>query len=73
MSLLGIIQIILGISLWVIAIIVELSWLALCFGSVIIGILLLIFAPYLLLLPMALITTPANSLLLTGSNNLSSK
>ena len=34
-----------GLVIWAVAISIELSWLAICFGTVVIGFLLLIFAP----------------------------
>lgn len=71
--LIGCIQVILGLALWGFAISVGITWIGFCFGTVIIGILLLIFAPHILLLPPALIATPANGLLFLGWNNLSKK
>jgi hypothetical protein len=44
-----------GIALIIAAFIVEILWLGFCFGSVIVGILLLIFAPGLLFLPFNII------------------
>ena len=43
----------LGIAVYIGAIILEIMWLALCFGSVILGIVLLLFAPGILLLPLS--------------------
>ncbi|GHV06621.1 hypothetical protein AGMMS50229_11740 [Campylobacterota bacterium] len=43
---------ILGIGLIVLGIVLEIAWLGFCFGSVIAVVLMLIFAPKLLLLPM---------------------
>jgi len=43
--------------------------LAFCFGSVIVGILLLIFAPYILLAPLA-IGTPGTALFVVGMGKL---
>ena len=40
-----------GIALIIAAFVVEISWIALCFGSVIVGIVLLIFAPGILIVP----------------------
>lgn len=42
---------IIGAAIIIGGIVVEVSWLALCFGTVIIGIVLLIFAPEILFLP----------------------
>ena len=43
-----------GISLWGLAIFAFVSWVIFCFGTVVIGLLLLFFAPHLLLFPLAL-------------------
>lgn len=43
-----------GISLWGVAIFAFVSWVIFCFGTVVIGLLLLFFAPHLLLFPLAL-------------------
>lgn len=61
----GIASFIAGLCIWGVAITALLSWLAFCFGSVIIGVLLLIFAPYVLLAPLA-IATPGTALLVYG-------
>lgn len=63
-------QICVGLGIWVVAISVELSWLALCFGTVVIGLLLLIFAPLVLMVPFAFIGTFANSFLFRGVDGL---
>jgi len=68
----GFIQIIVGLFLWGVAITVGISWLAFCFGSVIIGILLLIFAPHMLLLPFLLVSNYATRLLFVGWDNINS-
>jgi len=68
----GCIQIVFGLILWGVAISVGISWIAFCFGTVVIGILLLIFAPYVLLAPPAFIATPANAMLITGWLNIKS-
>jgi hypothetical protein len=59
-----------GLVIWAVAISVELSWLALCFGTVVIGLLLLIFAPLVLIAPLAFIGTFANSFLFRGVDGL---
>jgi len=61
----GVFQILAGLALWALTISLEISWLAFCFGTVIIGVLLLFFAPYVLLFPLA-IAVPANGLLFCG-------
>lgn len=63
-------RIILGLAIWVAAISVELSWLTLCFGTVVIGLLLLIFAPVVLITPMVFIGTFANAFLFRGIDGL---
>lgn len=68
----GFIQIILGLFLWGVAISIGISWLAFCFGSVIIGILLLIFAPHILSLPFLVVSNYATLLLFVGWDNLNS-
>lgn len=59
-------NIVLGLVIWVVAIFIELSWLTICFGTVVIGILLLIFAPIILITPIAFIGTFANAFLFRG-------
>lgn len=61
----GVFQVIAGVSLWALSLSLELTWVVFCFGTVIIGLLLLFFAPYVLLFPLAL-TVPANTLILGG-------
>lgn len=50
----GILQVLWGTALLITGAIAGVAWLAFCFGSVIIGVLLLIFAPDILLLPFGL-------------------
>jgi hypothetical protein len=52
----GLFQIILGAVLVVTGISLGVSWVAFCFGSVVIGILLLILAPAILVLPFGIST-----------------
>ncbi|MEL0628493.1 hypothetical protein [Psychromonas aquatilis] len=63
-------QIIVGLILWVVAISVGITWIAFCFGTVIIGILLLFFAPRILLFPPMFISVFANGFLLVGLANI---
>lgn len=70
--LIGLLSFILGFIIWCVAITALVSWLAFCFGSVIIGILLLIFAPYALLAPLA-IGTPGTALFVYGMDKLVNK
>lgn len=63
-------QISVGLVIWVVAISIELSWLAICFGTVVIGLLLLIFAPLVLIAPLAFIGTFSNTFLFRGVDGL---
>lgn len=62
-------QVIIGLLLWVVAISVGITWIGFCFGTVIIGILLLFFAPRILILPTMFISVFANGFLLVGLVN----
>jgi len=66
----GVVQVIIGALLWVLAITVGVAWIGFCFGTVIIGILLLFFAPRILLFPPMFISVFANGFLLVGLNNI---
>ena len=68
----GVASFIAGFAIWGIAITVLLSWLAFCFGSVIIGVFLLIFAPHILLAPLA-IATPGTALFVYGMDKIANK
>ena len=59
-------NIVLGLVIWVVAISIELSWLTICFGTVVIGMLLLIFLPIVLITPIVFIGTFANAFLFRG-------
>ena len=61
-----------GIVVWGMAIAALLSWLAFCFGTVFVGVLLLIFAPYILLAPLA-ISTPGTALFVYGMDMIANK
>jgi hypothetical protein len=61
----GICALIAGLALWILAFIATASWLAFCFGTVIVGLLLLIFAPTILFAPMIL-TRPGTGFLVIG-------
>lgn len=65
----GIASFIAGIAIWTVAITVLISWLAFCFGSVVIGLLLLFLAPYILLAPLA-IGTPGTAFLVYGMDKI---
>ncbi|TEW54142.1 hypothetical protein E2R68_09695 [Psychromonas sp. RZ22] len=66
----GCIQVFIGVLLWGVTISVGFTWIAFCFGTVIIGILLLFFAPHILLFPPTFISVFANGFLLLGLNNI---
>jgi hypothetical protein len=61
-----------GIGIWIVAITALIAWLAFCFGSIIIGILLLFFMPYALLAPLA-IGGPGTALLLLGMDKIANR
>ena len=67
---LGWIQLFVGIMLWVLAIAAGIAWIGFCFGTIIIGILLLFFAPSILIFPTAFISVFANGFLLVGLVNI---
>jgi hypothetical protein len=50
----GIFLVLVGLAIWGVTISLLLSWWAICFGSVILGVILLIFAPHILLFPLAI-------------------
>lgn len=58
----------LGIGVYVASFMVGFSWLAFCFGSILVGILLLIFAPHILLAPFSFGVVLGNAMLLKGKN-----
>ena len=62
---LGIFCILAGAAVWGLAISALVAWLAFCFGSVIVGLLLLLFMPYALLAPLA-IGVPGSALFISG-------
>ncbi|WP_151444707.1 hypothetical protein [Halomonas lysinitropha] len=71
-TLIGLLSLLGGLVLWGFAISALVSWLVFCFGSVIIGILLLIFAPYVLLAPLA-IGAPGTALFVYGMDCIANK
>ena len=71
-ALIGLLRLVGGVFIWGLAISALVSWLVFCFGSVIIGILLLIFAPYVLLAPLA-IGTPGTALFVYGMDCIANK
>ena len=71
-ALIGLLSLVGGVFIWGLAISALVSWLVFCFGSVTIGILLLIFAPYVLLAPLA-IGTPGTALFVYGMDCIANK
>ena len=69
-KLIGLVQVLCGIGLYIFGVTIGLSWLAFCFGTVIVGILLLIFAPYVLLLPFTFGFVPGNAFIISGINRM---
>jgi hypothetical protein len=51
-------KIVAGVALMIVAIIALIAWVGVCFGTVIVGVVMLFFAPALLWLPFPLIGTP---------------
>lgn len=70
--LIGLLSLVGGVFIWGLAISALVSWLVFCFGSVIIGILLLIFAPYVLIAPLA-IGTLGTALFVYGMDCIANK
>ena len=68
----GVASFIAGYAICGVAITALLSWLAFCFGSVIIGVFLLIFAPFILLAPLV-IATPGVALCVYGMDKIVNK
>jgi hypothetical protein len=68
----GFIWVIIGVAIWVLTISVLISWWAICFGSVILGVILLIFAPHILLAPL-IIGVPGTGFIALGIGKLTGK
>lgn len=68
----GLASFIAGFAIWGVAITALIAWLAFCFGSVVIGVLLLFFAPYILLAPLA-IGVPGTALFVYGMDKIANK
>lgn len=62
----------LGVAIWILTISVLLSWWAVCFGSVVLGVVLLIFAPHILLAPL-IIGVPGTGFIALGVGRLAGK
>ncbi len=70
-KLLGLLFIICGVLMMIGAVVVEIAWLAFCFGTVVIGILMLIFSPTLLFAPFVFLMGIGTLLLGSGINMIS--
>jgi hypothetical protein len=69
----GILQIILGVTVFIGGIVLGCTWVGFCFGSVVIGFLLLVFAPKILFVPFTFGTIPGAAFLYIGLKNFRSK
>ncbi|MCK7632778.1 MULTISPECIES: hypothetical protein [unclassified Shewanella] len=65
-KILGLIFIICGVLMMIGAVAAEIAWLGLCFGTVIVGVLMLFFAPLLLFAPFTLLFATGTALWGTG-------
>lgn len=59
---------ILGVAIIIGAVLLEIAWLGICFGSVILGLVLLVFAPHILLAPLS-IGIASGSAVIAGCND----
>ena len=64
---------VLGVAVIICGITAQIAWLAFCFGTVIIGVLLLLFAPTILFIPYTLATTIGGVMVVTGCTKLSER
>ena len=64
---------VLGVALIICGITAQIAWLAFCFGTVIIGVLLLFFAPTILFIPYTLATTIGGAMVVAGYAKLSER
>jgi len=69
----GMLQMILGISIFIGGIILGCTWVGFCFGSIAIGFLLLVFAPKILFVPFTFGTIPGAAFFYVGMKNFSNK
>lgn len=65
----GFLQILGGLGLWAFGITIGVAWIAFCFGTIVIGVLLLLLAPWVLLMPFTLGIVPGNAMLALGLVN----
>ena len=65
----GALQIVGGLGLWAFGITIGVTWIAFCFGTIVIGVLLLLLAPWVLLAPFTFGIVPGNAMLAVGLVN----
>jgi hypothetical protein len=65
----GVLQILGGLGLWAFGITIGVTWIAFCFGTVVVGVLLLLLAPWVLLAPFTFGIVPGNAMLAVGLVN----
>jgi hypothetical protein len=65
----GALQIAGGLGLWAFGITIGVAWIAFCFGTIVIGVLLLLLAPWVLLAPFTFGIVPGNAMLALGLVN----
>jgi uncharacterized membrane protein HdeD (DUF308 family) len=67
----GLLLLISGIALMIGAVVVEAAWLGVCFGTIIVGIAMLFFAPLLLMAPFTLVFASGTAAWASGMSLLS--
>ena len=65
----GVLQILGGLGLWAFGITIGVAWIAFCFGTIVIGVLLLLLAPRILLMPFSIGIVPGDAMLALGLVN----
>ena len=65
----GALQILGGLGLWAFGVTIGVAWIAFCFGTIVIGVLLLLLAPWVLLAPFTFGIVPGNAMLALGLVN----
>lgn len=70
-KILGLIFVLVGVAMMIGAVVAEIAWLGVCFGTVIIGIVMLFFAPLLLFAPFTFLFVTGTALWGSGLTMLS--
>lgn len=65
----GALQILGGLGLWAFGITIGVSWITFCFATIAVGVLLLLLAPWVLLVPFTFGIVPGNAMLAAGLVN----